>query len=853
VASMARTWSRRYGIRSRILAIAWIPSLLLLTGGISVSAVLALQGLHTVRFTDRFDADTPGVSAFLSTVMAERRVSVVYLADPRHDRSLLPEMRRQLDATASPMLAAARGRAAMDPDVYLTLVTDVTRAMAQLPTLRQRIDNRTIGLLETSNFYSDLVDSLSSSMYLIANAEPVPGAAVAITGIASLVRAGGAYLQADELALAAAMGHDLSPAEFSRFAQALGGQRSLLDQTRGTLDAAGAARLDQLRASPAGRRLDAAHTTVLLRGPASPDPVPEAGSDRTATGSDRTATGSDRTATGSDRTATGSDRTATGSDRATTGSGAGSGRPGTGTGRPASASLAARSGGLPTPESWNADFQEITGGFAAISVSAAGRATAVSRETGQSQLSRAVLVGALLMVAGIVVLVLTTRESSRLIGRLRRLHEETLLLSRQRLPGIVNRLRRGEQVDVATEVVPLELGSDEIGQVADAFNQAQETAMAAAVGEAEARAGLRTVFLNIAHRSQGIVHRQLSLLDQAERSQEDPEQLSLFFELDHLTTRARRNAENLIILGGGQVGRQWRRSVPLVEVVRGAISEARDYVRVSLGTLPQVSIGGGVVADLVHILAELVDNATSFSPPTARVEVRGNAVGQGLVLEIEDQGLGIEPPQLERLNAMLHQPPDFQAMALNDEPRLGIFVVAQLAARHGIRATLVPSPAYGGTRVVVLIPFHLIEGPSPSLAAVEAAPAAPVPAVAATPAGPRPPSRDPFTAAQPHQASTPGAVPTGPPPTPAPWLASELSAEQVPLATALAADFCAGDPRPVLPRRSRQAHLAAQLRSTDRVGPGTVDGPAADVDPELARRRLSAFQQGTRRAREGEQ
>jgi signal transduction histidine kinase len=475
-------------------------------------------------------------------------------------------------------------------------------------------------------------------------------------------------------------------------------------------------------------------------------------------------------------------------------------------------------------------------------------------------------VGVLLLLLGVVVLVVTTRASSRLIARLRRLREETLSLSRERLPGVVARLRQGEQVDVSAEVVPLDLGQDEIGQVADAFNQAQETAIAAAVGEAAARSGLRTVFINIAHRSQGIVHRQLSLLDKAERAQEDPDQLALLFELDHLTTRARRNAENLIVLGGGQAGRQWRNPVPLVQVVRGAISEAHEYVRVSVGPLPQTDIVGGAVADLSHVIAELVDNATTFSPPTSRVEVRGNVVGRGIVLEIEDQGLGLEPAQLEQLNQMLHEPPDFQAMALSIEPRLGIFVVAQLAARQGIRVTLSPSPAYGGTKAVLLVPADLTREVSQhTLAAVQSGPSQP-PASLPLPIGlPAPSAPSP----------SPGIAVGGDiyPPAPPPARRSDLAGQSLPpsifaqgprtltpasrqesvpqrdVADAGRSDL-ADRGRPALPRRTRQTHVAAQLRTPEAAQ--TTDRLPIDVDPEVARRRLAAIQSGTRRARDAQ-
>jgi signal transduction histidine kinase len=786
----------------------------------AVSGMLASQGWHVTRFTDRFNADAPEMSAYAVMLMAERRASVVYLADPQHDHTMLPAIRERLDASTGLVLDAVRKCAATDPTVYSQLVADTTRSLAQLPAMRQRIDNQQASLIEVADYYSGAMDALVTSLNLVAKAETVSSAAVALVGTATLLRADSVYLQADELALAAAIGPGLSQAEYARYAQVLGGQRALLDQTRLALDQTGTARLDQLRSSPAWQRLDAAHHTILMRGPASPNPLPPTDA----------------------------------------------GEPGT-TEEPFRGDEPAAGPQTPTPQSWNADTQVVLKGFVEIGESAVGRAFAVSREAGQSQLRRAALIGALLLLVGIVVLLLTTRASGRLIGRLRRLREETLRLSQERLPGVVGRLRAGERVDVAVEVAPLDLGDDEIGQVASAFNQAQETAIAAAVGEAQARAGLRTVFLNIAHRSQGIVHRQLNLLDQAERSQEDPDQLSLLFELDHLTTRARRNAENLVILGGGQAGRQWRQPVPLVQVVRGAISEARDYVRVSLGALPPVRISGGAVADVIHTLAELVDNATSFSPPMSRVEVRGNAVGRGIALEIEDQGLGIEPQQLEQLNAMLHQPPDFQVMALSDEPRLGIFVVAQLAARQGIRVTLTPSPAYGGTRVVVLIPSNLIDSgetrspvkegtppqdPAPAIAGPPtAAPISPVPPIPALTA-PAPTPLDPSTSPLPRRtpvASASAATPQGSPPgsAPGPWTGS------VPVTTPPQLRRPAGDEdHPPLPRRHRQAHLAPQLRTSEAMQPVSEEQPPAEVDPELARQRLSAFQYGTRRAREGD-
>ncbi len=344
--------------------------------------------------------------------------------------------------------------------------------------------------------------------------------------------------------------------------------------------------------------------------------------------------------------------------------------------------------------------------------------TAQSRHTNDLALSkvdgtliRSIIAGVLVLALAVGVFLFALRLSRRLIERLIRLRTETLELAEKRLPALVEKVRTGADVNLDDEARLRDYGADEIGEVADAFNKAQQTALAAAVQEAKTREGTNKVFLNIAHRAQVIVHRQLKTLDEAERRQEDPEQLEMLFQLDHLTTRQRRNAENLIILGGGQPGRRWRNPVSIAEIVRGASAETEDFARVKMAKLPALTVIGPVVGDLVHLLAELIDNATTFSPPAARVDVRGNVVGRGVVLEIEDQGLGIETARADELNDMLRNPPDFGIMALSSEPRLGLFVVARLAARHGISVTLRES-AYGGTRAIVLVKAELL-GPAP--------------------------------------------------------------------------------------------------------------------------------------------
>jgi len=212
------------------------------------------------------------------------------------------------------------------------------------------------------------------------------------------------------------------------------------------------------------------------------------------------------------------------------------------------------------------------------------------------------------------------------------------------------------------------------------------------------------VFRSLARRSQSLLHRQLTLLDQMERRATDPEALDDLFRLDHLTTRMRRHAEGLVILAGAPPGRSWSSPVRMVDVMRGAIAEVEDYARVSVATRSQAALAGSAVADVIHLLAELIENATTLSPPYTSVRVSGDTVANGFAIEVEDRGLGMSPQRLAELNERLASPPEFNP---SDSEQLGLFVVSQLAKRHGIRVTLKPSP-YGGTAAIVLIPQHLV-------------------------------------------------------------------------------------------------------------------------------------------------
>ena len=317
------------------------------------------------------------------------------------------------------------------------------------------------------------------------------------------------------------------------------------------------------------------------------------------------------------------------------------------------------------------------------------------------------IVGAAGFLLTLLVTILLGRSINR---RLTVLRTSALTLAREQLPAVVARLRRGESVDVAAEAPPVHEGNDEIGQVGQAIDAVRQTAIRSAIDEARVRQGVNDMFRNLARRNQSLLQRQLSVLDDMERRATDPDVLEDLFKMDHLTTRMRRHAEGLIILSGAPPGRSWSAPVKLIDVMRGAVAEVEDYARVNASTQSKAALSGSAVTDVIHLLAELIENATTLSPPFTQVRVGGESVANGFAIEIEDRGLGLAPQRLAELNDRLAHPPDINPA--NTE-QLGLFVVGQLARRHGINVTLRPSP-YGGTTAVALIPRLLIveDGPA---------------------------------------------------------------------------------------------------------------------------------------------
>ncbi|MBB4711751.1 nitrate- and nitrite sensing domain-containing protein [Streptomyces luteogriseus] len=459
------------------------------------------------------------------------------------------------------------------------------------------------------------------------------------------------------------------------------------------------------------------------------------------------------------------------------------------------------------------------------------------------------LKAALLSTGGLLALLLCVGMSWRitrsLSRRLRGLRRAAVSLAQERLPDVVARLDRGETVDPESATPELDYGHDELGQVARAFNTAQRTAVHTAVELADTRRGFQKIILGIARQSQNLVNLQLSKLDTLEREHTDPDILKGLYELDSTASQLRRYEENLVIVSGERPGRSWTEPVALMDILRSAVGEVAEYQRVEVLTEEEVYVAPPAVADVIHLLAELIDNATAYSPAPSPVTVRAGMVAKGLAVEVEDRGLGMSEEDYASFNEQLAVPPQFDVVALADDLRLGMFVIGRLAHRHGIAVTLRSSP-YGGTTAIVLVPHEIVvrettggdekdgDTPEDGLMAVDGRGA-----------------RDAGPGEAPQRADVPEKSERG----------TERTAGSVreprPLVTARTASAAPSATSEVIPRRDGLTPLPRRVPQTSLVeelreesAPAEHDGFLDDFTAEAAASSLAGFQRGTLRARD---
>ena len=357
------------------------------------------------------------------------------------------------------------------------------------------------------------------------------------------------------------------------------------------------------------------------------------------------------------------------------------------------------------PGDWGRAVQGVSLGLERAGTQAASALEQQAEHQARVTDLRLLLSGGIGLLAVIISIIVSLLAGRGLVRELQGLRRSALDLADRRLPRMVDQLATGHDVKMDDDdSLDVPIKTREIAQVRDAFTKVQRTAVDAAVGQARLREGIGEVFRNLARRSQSLLHRQLALLDRMERRTEDPQELGDLFRLDHLTARMRRHAESLIILSGQAPARGWRTPVPFVDVIRAAVAEVEDYTRVSVIFADDTGLAGPAAGDVIHMTAELIENATIYSPPNTPVVIQGGIVGNGFAVEIEDRGLGMSDEKLAEANEQLAEPLPFDPA---NTDQLGLLVAGQLARRHGIQITLRRNP-YGGTTAIVLIPHSIV-------------------------------------------------------------------------------------------------------------------------------------------------
>jgi signal transduction histidine kinase len=340
------------------------------------------------------------------------------------------------------------------------------------------------------------------------------------------------------------------------------------------------------------------------------------------------------------------------------------------------------------------EMQQVGQGIARSIVS---RAQSLQHGAESSALFSAILTAVILL----LVLIATVAVARSLVGPLRKLREGALNIATVELPERVRLLGEAQDPSTSLEVAPIDvLSADEIGQVARAFDQVHSEAVRLAGNEAMLRNSFNAMFVNLSRRSQSLIERLVRMIDSLEQNEGDPERLSNLFAMDHLVTRMRRNSENLLLLAGHETARKWSDPVSLADVARASVSEIEQYSRVTLKIQPGIAITGQAVSDVVHLLAEVIENATIFSAKDTPVHVAAQELTSGGVLiEVSDNGVGIPEARLAEMNWRLDNPP---VIDVSVSRHMGLFAVARLAERHGVRVRLRPRSPHGLTALVWL-------------------------------------------------------------------------------------------------------------------------------------------------------
>ncbi|MCA2217806.1 sensor histidine kinase [Jidongwangia harbinensis] len=759
-------------IKRRIARLILVPGVAALVLWLATSTYLVFNGFYDREVANGVRQVSIPAVRTLAAIQVERRESVDYLSNPARDLPSLIEQRRQTDVLVERMRTAAGSVLARAPRRIAVRWDAFSDRLDRLPAVRSTIDSGRAGRAQTTDYYNDLLDSAIS--LFDTQARVVPGSEATQGGITGVdaFRAGDEMSRAASIVSGAFGAKVLGAPEHLQFVNLVGGYHNTLGDAAPHLHPDARAEYDRMIASREWAMLTAAENALITAGPWRNRP-------------------------------------------------------------PKAMQL--------TPEQWATVSTAISDRLVNLTIIQADRVSAETLRDGNNQLLAAALGSAVALLIALTAIISAIRQSQILVNqalsvRLAQLGKDAVAVVDERLPAIIARLRRREKVDVALELPNRDYGRDEIGHLATVLNRSLHAAVDAAVEEATTRAAGMAMLMGVARRPQRPLQHGLKVIEDLQNRIGDEQILAELFDINHQLTQTRRFLENLIILAGGQAGRRFARPVPVRRVLLGAIAETRQYQRVTLRRTPEVAISGSAVAGITHLLAELLDNALVFSPPDSEVWISCTQAHHGVVIEIEDAGVGMTPEAMDRANVLLSTAPTPDLSGLKGGAQVGLWVVAELAKRGGMQVTLRTS-AYGGVLAVVLLPANALAS------ADDLHRIAPDPVEEEETLGAVPPVGSSF-----FEAAPPPAVPV-----PAP-----VSAEPVPVPVARAATAGPTPPprsasvvataRPPLPQRRPQEHLAPQLK--DDSAQAQAAGPAHS--PEAARNRFASYQQGWRAGRTGD-
>ncbi|WP_051808277.1 sensor histidine kinase [Actinoplanes subtropicus] len=762
--------ARRQSIKRRVVRLVLVPSVVALLLWFTASGYLVFQGFYNRAVAQSVRQVSIPAVAALSSIQQERRLSVAYLARPSRDLNALLSQRSKTDKQVADLRTAAGAALGLAPDSIKSKWQALTTVLDQLPNTRSAVDARSLTAAKAYAFYNTVLDAATD---LFDNqARVVPDVTATQGGLTATE-----VFRASDLMSRAASSMDgafasgaLNQASYLQFVRLVGAYRFALGDAAGHLEPDARKQFDTLQATASWQQLTTVENAIISAGPWH-------------------------------------------------------------SGVPVSISAGR--------DKWTNLTDAVSDDLINVTVTQADRVSAKALDTGNNQLLTALLGSLVALAVAIGAIVWAVRQSRVLVDRalsvrLARLGTDAGELVDRRLPAVMDRLRHREPVDLITEFATADYGGDEIGRVAEVINRSLLVAAGAAVDEAKARAAGTAMLMGVARRPQRPLQRGLKVVEDLQNRIGDEQLLVELFDIHHQLNQTRRFLENLVILAGGQIGRHFKNPVTLRRVLLASFAEARNYQRITLRGAADVALAGHAVAEVIHLTAELLDNALAFSPPASTVWVTANQVNHGVAIEIEDAGVGMSADAVEQANTLLATAPTPDVTELKDGAQVGLYVVAELAKREGLQVSLRRS-AYGGLLAIVLLPERLLvastEPPESGTAPARMAPSA-------------------ETRHEPERPAMPGIVPTASRSAvgllePEPERLPGPGPQRVPETPGGAVTTPSRPERPPLPHRRPQQHLVPELRED-----GADQGaPPPARSPDEARNRFARYQQGRNEGR----